>query len=90
MKLNRIYITLQINFTQLFTGKAKKRHFISNLYLNNGHRHQASLNGSEKGVFKEGRIAGEFGAAGAGTESTADCAFPFRAGYQMDSETRLD
>lgn len=39
--------------------------------------------GSEKGVFKKGSIAGEFDAAGAGTESTADCAFPWGAGYQM-------
>lgn len=45
-----------------------------------------SLNGSEKGVFKEGRIAGEVGAAGAGTESTSDCAFPCTAGYQMEFE----
>lgn len=36
--------------------------------------------GSEKGVFREGRIAGESDAAGAGTEATADCAFSLGAG----------
>lgn len=62
MKLNRIYITLQINFTQLFTGKAKKRHFISNLYLNNGH--QKAL-GFRNVCLQKGKIAGEFKEAGA-------------------------
>lgn len=60
MKLNRIYITLQINFTQLFTGKGKKKHFISNLYLNNGHRKAL---GFRTGCLQKARIAREFNAA---------------------------
>lgn len=47
--------------------------------------------GSEKGVFKEGRIAGEFDAAGAGRKSHSETV-PFlgEQGIRKDSEARLD